>query len=169
MPIPRPPIPKSRQVQVFQRDRWLCRWCWRPVIFAPAMKCLEQWLRARGTAGPLEYFHVNWRRDAAPLLDELGACIDHVEAHSKGGSSQIENLATICARCNARKGARTADDHLKRYPPKKVKSKHGEPAHWDGLSTLFVALASENAGALSTTDRSWITALRATFSTPNSF
>lgn len=159
MPIPRPPIPKRTQVHVFRHDHWLCRCCLRPVIFAPAMKFLEQLLRARGVEAPLAYFHPNWRRDAAPLLDELGACIDHIEAHSKGGLSLIDNLATICSRCNVRKGALPPDEHLRRYPVKKVKGKHGEPTHWDGLSTLFVVLATENAAAVTATDKQWIAAL----------
>ena|SRR5437867_8567499 len=89
LPIPRPPISKALQVQVFQRDRWLCRWCLRPVVFPPTLKYLERLLRQRGCSEPLAYFHLNWRRDAAPLLDELGASVDHVEAHAKGGSSAI--------------------------------------------------------------------------------
>jgi hypothetical protein len=55
------------------------------------MKFLEEYVRAHGMDAPLAYFHPNWRRDAAPLLDELGASVDHVEAHSKGGTSTIEN------------------------------------------------------------------------------
>jgi len=30
------------QVQVFRLDGWICRWCGRPVIFAPAMKYLQE-------------------------------------------------------------------------------------------------------------------------------
>jgi 5-methylcytosine-specific restriction endonuclease McrA len=160
MPIPRRPIEKTTQVQVFKRDRWLCRWCLRPVIFPPAMKFLEQFLRSRGIAAPLAYYQTNWRRDAAPLLDELGASVDHVEAHSRGGSSQIDNLATICAKCNARKGALPVSEHLKRNPSKKVKGMYGEPVHWDGLSTLFLALASENPSAATVTEKQWIAALK---------
>ena len=106
-------------MEVFRRDNWLCRWCLRPVIFPPAMKLIEQLVRARGHAGPLAYYQTNWRRDAAPLLDELGASVDHVEAHALGGSSLIDNLATICAKCNARKSTLTGEEHLKRNPVKK--------------------------------------------------
>jgi 5-methylcytosine-specific restriction endonuclease McrA len=162
MSIPRQRIPKAVEVQVFRRDGWLCRWCLRPVIFPPTLKLTEQLVRARGVQTPLAWFHTNWRRDAAPLLDELGASVDHVEAHALGGSSKIDNLATICAKCNARKGTFTGDEHLKRNPVKKVKGMHGEPMHWDGLSTLFVVLAEDYPGAITPTDRQWLAALRQT-------
>jgi 5-methylcytosine-specific restriction endonuclease McrA len=153
------PIPKAVQVQVFRNDSWLCQWCRRPVIFPPAMKFIEQLVRARGRTAPRAYFHPNWRRDAAPLLDELGACVDHIEAHAKGGANEIKNFATICSKCNVRKGMLTPEEHLKRNPVKKVKGKHGEPAHWDGLSTLFMVLAQEYPAVVTTTDQQWLTAL----------
>jgi 5-methylcytosine-specific restriction endonuclease McrA len=53
---------------------------------------------------PLAYHHANWSRQGAPLLDLLGAVIDHIEAFSTGGASDIENLATACNKCNGRKG-----------------------------------------------------------------
>jgi hypothetical protein len=124
------------------------------------LKLIEQLVRSKGHAGPLAYFQPNWRRDAAPLLDELGASVDHVEAHALGGSSEIENLATICARCNARKGKLAVEAHLKRNPLRKVKGKHGEPIHWDGLTSVFVMLATEQIRALSATDRCWLIALK---------
>ena len=86
--------------------------------------------------------------------------MDHVEAHAKGGSSAIENLATICAKCNARKGSLSADDHMKRNPLRKVKGKHGEPLHWDGLSRLFLLLFDENSTEATATEKAWARALR---------
>ena len=92
-------ITKVVQVSVFERDRWLCRWCLKPVIFPPALRLLQQFVKATVGNRPIAYFHPNWRRDAAPLLDELGASVDHVEAHVHGGLSAIENLATILVAC----------------------------------------------------------------------
>jgi 5-methylcytosine-specific restriction endonuclease McrA len=158
---PRPPIPRALQVEVFRRDGWLCRWCLRPVVFPPALKLLEQWVRDQGVDGALAYFHPNWRRDQAPLLDELGASVDHVEAHALGGSSEIDNLATICAKCNGRKGKLTADEHLKRHPVKKVKGKYGEPTHWDGFASLFVLLVNENPKLATASERAWSRVLTA--------
>src|SRR5690349_13621548 len=81
----RAPISKVVQVRVFRRDGWLCRYCMSPVIFAPAMKYLERMVTASSPATAVAYYDKNWRRDKAPLLDRLGAVIDHVEAFAHGG------------------------------------------------------------------------------------
>ena len=44
----RKPISKVDQVTVFRRDGWLCRWCKKPVIFAPVMKFIERQVRKSG-------------------------------------------------------------------------------------------------------------------------
>ena len=122
------------------------------------MKFLARFV-SRVNKRPLAYYNPNWRRDLAPLLDELGASVDHVEAHSGGGSDDISNLATICGKCNVIKNNRPAADHLKRYPLKKVKDKYGEPAHWDGLSSVFLVLVDGDPTA-SMSDRQWAKALK---------
>jgi hypothetical protein len=78
----RPPLSKSLQVAVYRRDGWLCCWCKRPVIFAPAMKYLQREVRKTDADTPFAYHHANWSRQGAPLLDLLGAVIDHIEAFS---------------------------------------------------------------------------------------
>ena len=72
----RPEIPKDLQVKVFRRDGWICRWCGRPVVFTPAMKCLERFVRAAGITVPIAYHDAHWTRRNAPLLDYLCAVID---------------------------------------------------------------------------------------------
>jgi hypothetical protein len=81
----RPTLSKELQLTIFQRDRWMCRWCNRPVIFAPVMRFLEHEARKWRGGEPLSYYHPRWTRDGAPLLDELAAVIDHIEAFSIGG------------------------------------------------------------------------------------
>src|SRR5258707_1327266 len=93
---PRLPLSKELQLRVFRRDKWVCRWCNRPVIFAPVMRLIQDEVRKTGRDEPLSYYHSHWTRAGAPLLDELGAVIDHVEAHSTGGSSAEKNLTTAC-------------------------------------------------------------------------
>jgi 5-methylcytosine-specific restriction endonuclease McrA len=152
------PIPRSLQVFVFRRDGWLCCWCKRPVIFAPALKYLEEHLRQEGHTGRLAYHHAHWTRDGAPLLDELGAVVDHIDAFSTGGLNTEENLATACNKCNAYKSnaARVKwDERQKRNP---VKGKYGDPQHWDGLSTLFVVLARRDSDRLTATEKDWLKA-----------
>ena len=159
-PTRRAPISKNLQVQVFRRDRWLCRWCGRPVIFAPAMKYLEQFVRQSGFIGPLAYHDDRWRRDKAPLVDELGAVIDHVKAHSRGGAADADNFATACNKCNTRKSAAQPQEFTKRVPRHRVKGKFGEPQAWDGLSTLFVTLVELPPLTASPTEREWLRALK---------
>jgi 5-methylcytosine-specific restriction endonuclease McrA len=156
----RPPIPKSLQVAVFRRDRWLCLWCNKPVIFAPAMNILQQELRPSETGDRLAYYHAHWTREGAPLLDLLGAVIDHKESLSGGGLGNIENLATACNKCNGHKGAKTPKEWAERLKERTIKGKYGEPQIWDGFSTLFVHLAQRHKGALSPGDRVWLKALR---------
>jgi hypothetical protein len=54
-------------------------------------------------------------------------------------------------------------EYLKANPPWKVKSKHGEPKDWDGLSSIFVALAKDNRTHLTRQDREWLIALERHF------
>lgn len=147
------------QVRVFRRDRWLCRWCHRPVVFAPALKLLELLARDRGHQGPLAYHDLRWRRDRAPLLDHLGAVVDHVEAFARGGADDESNFVTSCNKCNARKSSDGVEEFRRAAPARPVKGKYGEPTDWDGLSTLFVLLGTDRKG-LTASERGWLLALR---------
>ncbi len=139
-------IPHDLQVRVSRRDGWICRWCHRPVVFAPALRVLERFARERGFEGPLAYYDPRWRRDRAPLLDHLAAVIDHLEAFSRGGVHDEMNFVTACNKCNARKNNVVAEEFQRAVPAHTVKGKYGEPQHWDGFSTLFVLLAKGKTG-----------------------
>jgi 5-methylcytosine-specific restriction endonuclease McrA len=152
--------PKNIQVKVLRRDRWLCRWCGYPVIFAPAIKYLAEYIRQDGFNEPLAYYDLHWTRRDAPLLDHMGAVIDHVEAHSGGGPSVISNLVTSCNKCNARKSNRPADVFSRRSPLILVNGKYGEPENWDGLSRLFIVLVEKNLSDATKTEREWLRALK---------
>ena len=93
--------------------------------------------------GPLAYHDSRWRRDRAPLLDHLGAVIDHVETHSRGGASDEANFVTSCNKCNTQKSDALAQDFSAQSPLGRVRGKYGEPEHWDGLSTLFIMLVEQ--------------------------
>lgn len=157
----RPPISKELAVRVFRRDRWLCRYCGAPVVFPPALRLMAAWLAARRPAGssPPAYAHKNWRRDRAPLLDRLGAVIDHRFAHKHGGGIEEANLATACNKCNIRKGDVSEEEHSLRSPLRKVQAAHGEPTEWDGLSLMFLELAAEMPETLTSVERAWAAAL----------
>jgi 5-methylcytosine-specific restriction endonuclease McrA len=153
-------IPKRLQLQVFRRDGWICRWCGRPVVFAPAMKYLRDFARTNGSSAAIAYHDNHWTRRNAPLLDELGAVIDHVEAHSRGGPGSLDNLATSCNKCNAKKSSDLHADFSKKSPRPVVKGKYGEPEHWDGLSALFVVLVERSLHTASASERDWFACLR---------
>jgi hypothetical protein len=75
-------LPKGLQAGVFYRDHWLCRWCKRPVIFAPAMKYLQQHLSDAGYKD-LAYWRYAYDRHGAPLLDDLAAVLDSCDRISR--------------------------------------------------------------------------------------
>ena len=151
--------PKTIQVAIFRRDLWLCCWCRKPVIFAPVMRLLELEVRASGHTGTLTYYHAHWTRDGAPLLDELGAVIDHVEAFVRGGSDEQQNLCTSCCKCNGRKSSRLLAEWDQRIKSKPIEGRYGEPLHWDGLSSLFLVLAERRKPELTEIEREWFDAL----------
>jgi hypothetical protein len=127
-------------------------------VFAPALKFVESFLLERGHEGPLAYHDPRWRRDRAPLLDHLGAVIDHVEAFSRGGAHSEANFVTACNKCNARKNNRVAEEFKNNVPARQVKGKYGEPEHWDGMSTLFIVLARDRRD-LTVSEKRWLAAL----------
>jgi hypothetical protein len=128
-------------------------------VFPLAFKLLTETTAQALPGVTLAYWNPQWRRDAAPLLDELAACIDHVVAYSKSGQHDVANFATACARCNQRKSARDRDAFLADMQPWQVKGKHGEPTAWDGLAALFVSLTRQISRELTATEKAWLKAL----------
>jgi len=157
----RRPLSKTLQLAIFRRDGWLCCWCKKPVIFGPVMKLLGLEVKSTEHDRRLAYYHVHWTRDGAPLLDELGAVIDHVEAFSTGGPCSEENLCTACAKCNGRKSSASLDKWNQREKRSPIKGKYGEPQHWDGLTSVFVMLAERNPAKLTAGEREWLKAFKA--------
>jgi 5-methylcytosine-specific restriction endonuclease McrA len=153
-------IPLELQVRVFFRDQWLCHWCHRPTIFGPAIKYLEQFVRDSGYRYPLSYFHKNWRRDASPLLDDLGAVIDHLEAHSHGGKDSEENLVTACNKCNMRKSDKKDQRFVESEIFHRVKGHYGDPEQWDGLTSTFVVLSAKYSNQFTLNEKQWLRAIQ---------
>jgi len=151
------------QVEVYFRHGWLCYLCKRPLVFPFALRQLADLVAREAPSRTIAYYNLNWRRDSAPLLDELGASVDHVEAFAKGGDHHVDNFAAVCARCNARKSDRTREEFIAAAKPWKVKGSHGEPTAWDGLTSVFVALASQSTRPLTTTEKAWLRELKAHF------
>jgi hypothetical protein len=156
------------QAKVFYRDHWLCRWCNKPVVFAPALKYLQQYLKDAGFDG-LAYWRYAYDRRGAPLLDELAAVLDHVKAFSVGGPDEAQNLVTSCNRCNIRKNSTDAEKFEREHPIKRIRSKYGEPVDWDGVLSLFVFLAQKYRAGLAPSETEWVDALMRARPTPKLF
>jgi 5-methylcytosine-specific restriction endonuclease McrA len=155
----RPKIPLETQVSVFFRDGWLCYWCHRPTVFAPAVKYLEKLVKDSGYERMFTYYNLNYRRDKAPLLDLLAATLDHVAAYSKGGINAESNLVTACNKCNTRKNDRSSNEYVKENPTKLVRSRYGEPQNWDGLVSLFVMIGRQHPNWLTSSEIKWLEAI----------
>jgi hypothetical protein len=119
------------------------------------MKFLQQYVQSCHPDAKLAYWSLAYRRDESPLLVELAAMIDHVEPVSEGGSDEKTNLVTACYECNARKSNMGAAEFLKKYPPKRVNGKYGEPEHWDGFSTLFLTLLQQHRDVATRSELEW--------------
>ena len=124
------------------------------------MRLLEMEVRNAGYSAPLAYYHAHWTRHGAPLLDELGGVLDHVEAFVAGGPCDPENLVTSCAKCNGRKSAAPLEVWNGRPKSSPIKGKYGEPQNWDGLTVLFVVLAERNTKNLTPVERDWLKAIK---------
>ncbi len=161
----RPVLSHQQQIEIFFRDRWICHWCDRPVIFPPALKALQEFVRSEGHSIPVAYFHPQWTRRDAPLLDHLGGVLDHVDAFAKGGATDSANLVVACCKCNTLKSDSTVRAHAARHPKRPVKGRYGEPTSWDGLAAVFVTLARARPEALKATDRKWLAALETHYKT----
>jgi 5-methylcytosine-specific restriction endonuclease McrA len=124
------------------------------------MRLLEEFVRIGDKNKPLAYYHPHWTRHSAPLLDHLGAVVDHIEAWATGGAHDEGNFATSCNKCNTRKNSTLAEAYSKLAPGKRVRGRYGEPTHWDGFSSLFLVLAGQGA-KLNAGERQWLKELQA--------
>jgi len=122
-----------------------------------------KWNYKKGGDGQeLAYYHAHWTRYGAPLLDELGAVLDHKHAYSTGGPCTKENFVASCAKCNGRKSAKSVETWEEREKRTPIKGKYGEPQHWDGLSSVFAMLAERNSEKLTAGEKEWLKALSQT-------
>lgn len=149
-------IPIAVQVEVYFHEKWICHWCHRPLIFAPALKLIQCFVEEERCPYPTAFYDLHWRRDRAPLLDHMGAVIDHKSPNSETHNNNKENLVAACNKCNQRKSARKVEDFQNEYKEKAVHGLYGEPEHWDGLVSLFLILGRRYESQLSTQDRKWL-------------
>ena len=98
--------------------------------------------------------------DMRIVRDEASATIDHVQSFHSGGAETTENFYTACTKCNYRKSDLEVATFIERNKQKKVVARYGEPTSWDGLVSVFTALAIRHPKGLISSDRKWIEALR---------
>ena len=101
---PLPPISRSgsrtiscsKQLEIFARDAFTCRYCGKRTIFVPVLRLLSSLF-------PTEFpFHLNWKMaDCHIGYWRDGASCDHLIPVARGGSSDPNNLVTACYMCNS--------------------------------------------------------------------
>ena len=69
------------------------------------------------------------------------------------------NFVTACNKCKMRKNSAEVSEFEKRSPLIAVKGRYGEPSAWDGMTMVFVLLASQRL-ELSASELAWLKALR---------
>lgn len=118
-------LTRPKQLQVFRRDSFTCRYCGRRTLLLAALQYLSS------LYPDLLPYHPNWKRTAThPLYPDVSASCDHVTPVALGGTSDLSNLVTACARCQYMKRDWTPEDLAWSLRP---------PQHsdWDGLSHAF--------------------------------
>lgn len=143
-------IPPSRQVSVFRRDKFTCRYCGRGTVFCPL-------LRMMAALFPGEFsFHSHWRMtDCHIAFWRDSASCDHLVPVARGGSSEPENLITACYMCNSIKQNWLIEELGWTLRPV-------TPDSWDGLSSLYTELAKVAPEGQRAHHRAWQVALRQT-------
>jgi RNA:NAD 2'-phosphotransferase (TPT1/KptA family) len=91
----------------------------------PTFRFIAAELRHAGQSGNLTFHHTHWTRQDAPLLDELGAVIDHVKRLNTDGLETVENLVTACNKYHLRKNADVLEKWNTRKLSKFVRGKYG--------------------------------------------
>jgi len=113
------------QLEVWNRDNWHCRYCGKPIFYAPALKLLDK-LNPKH-----EYFHPNGKAgEILPLFQWSWASIDHVKPFSKGGEDSTDNYVSACWKCNLKYGEKPVGEG-KPTPKEIVES------DWDGFYGLY--------------------------------
>lgn len=82
---------------VFERDGWRCRWCSTPIVVPSANKRMTREF-------PNLYPRGSRNIEIHGLIMSSQGSIDHVIAHSLGGTNDPDNLVTACWPCQFARG-----------------------------------------------------------------
>jgi len=121
--------PPQVLAEIYDRDRYQCRYCGRKTVLIEVMRLLS------GLFPEQFPYHPNWKAsETHPAYWSVSATHDHVVPVSRGGDSlDPSNIVTACWACNARKsGLRLEDIGFTLREP--------NDQTWRGLADLYPAL-----------------------------
>lgn len=151
---PTPVIPRLEPsirviAQVYERDRYQCRYCGHRVVLTAVLRMLS-----RLYPDVINYTS-NWTAGKThPAFATLSATLDHIEPVATGGAGlDPDNLACACWSCNRRKGDLALSDL-----GWTLRDPHDDG--WRGLADLYVPLwHALGSPALGDYDREWMRAV----------
>lgn len=149
--VPRPEPSLRVIAQVYERDRYTCRYCGQHVVLTAVLRLLS---RRWPTHLP---YHPNWAAAKThPAVPTLSATLDHVEPVATDGDPLVlTNLVCACWTCNRRKGdldLETLGWRLRDVPT----------TEWRGLADQFQPLwHALGSPPLGDGDREWMRAVLA--------
>ena len=111
---------------MYPRDGWRCRFCGAPVIVPGARRRLGELL-------PGSFRWNNAYGDRAGFAIISGVA-DHIQPHSWGGPTSLDNLVTCCAPCNYGRGSAFLEE-IGIIDPRTCEPYPAEG--WDGLTRIF--------------------------------
>lgn len=143
------------KAEIFERDRYQCRYCGRRVVLTEAMRLVSL------VFPDLFPYHLHWAADQSHEAYMLAAPnVDHVVPLAAGGAARgASNLATACAVCNITKGNMPLD--MLGWPMR-------EPAdpNWHGLGDWYwPAWEALGRPEVSKGERSWLDTVRRLYGT----
>lgn len=122
-------VTRRTSVRIFNRDRFVCRYCNGKTVLTPVMELL-------GVLYPdsFPFQSAGWRAGVThPAVIARSPAVDHVEPVAWGGSNEDHNLVTACTPCNSIKADMTIE----------VVGWEVQPisqTEWDGLGRYYRAV-----------------------------
>lgn len=113
--------------EVFARDGFRCTFCTRRAVPLCVLVAISDVF-----PDELPYYAHYARGTIHPVYMALACEADHTFAHSRGGGDGIDNLTTMHAYCNTRKG-----DSLIADLPDLPAADNAAAEGWDGLISLY--------------------------------
>ncbi len=116
------------KVITFERDHYTCRYCGKQLILVAA-------LRALSIQHPQVFpYQGNWKlEETHPIYWTHGTICGHVKKVVAGGTSKLDNLATLCVACMYKENPPRGDGEG-------VSRTIQQARYWRGLSVEFIRL-----------------------------